>query len=326
MKKNKRMRIILLTSITILLLLILALSLPYFLKTLPLKKIKSSDIPVEGDWVKLKRGNIYFRWYRASEEKESKEIMVMVHGFSTPSFVWGGLIDKITSNGIDLLVYDHFGRGWSERPVTAYNKELYVETLKELIESQNITEKVHLVGYSMGGPIVGHFSEQNPEMVKSMTFIAPAGFRVNASGINNWTLFPVLGEWFWHVFSDRIYGVGKMSETSESDDPLSINEEEFLFNFNKQLAFKGFNESLLSTVRNFNLFDVKDMYSKLARKGIPCLAIWGTDDGVVPYSGSQELKKCMPECKLVTIEKGTHDITYRQPSEVGGALIEFIKE
>ena len=53
-----------------------------------------------------------------------------------------------------MLVYDHFGRGFSERPSVPYDKELYVETLRELIESQNIKEKVHLVGYSMGGPIV----------------------------------------------------------------------------------------------------------------------------------------------------------------------------
>ena len=115
-----------------------------------------------------------------------------------------------------------------------------------------------------------------------------------------------------------------MSETSYSDDPLSINEEEFLYNFNKQLAFKGFTESLLSTVRNFNLFDVREMYTSLGEKNIPSLAIWGTKDGVVPYDGSNQLIKCIPHCKLVTIEGGTHDITYRQPTDVGDALINFL--
>ena len=78
--------------------------------------------------------------------------MVLVHGFSTPSFVWKGLLNQFTS-GFRVLVYDHFGRGFSERP-SVPDKELYVETLRELIKSQNIKEKVHLVGYSMGGPIV----------------------------------------------------------------------------------------------------------------------------------------------------------------------------
>jgi len=320
------MEIILLTSISIILLVISILALPYLRKTIPLKKIKASDLPSHGSWVNLSRGNIYYRWYKSEATKEGKKVMVLVHGFSTPSFVWKGLIKTITSQGIDLLVYDHFGRGWSERPNTKYDKELYVETLKELIESQGIDKPVHLVGYSMGGPIIGHFSNDFPDMVKTMTFLAPAGFRISASGINSWTTYPLIGEWFWHVFSDKIYGVGRMSETSHSDDPLSINEEEFLYNFNKQLVFKGFTESLLSTVRSFNLFDAREMYSSLGDKDIPSLVIWGTNDGVVPYDGSEELIKCMPNCKLVTIQEGTHDITYRQPTEVGSALINFLNE
>jgi pimeloyl-ACP methyl ester carboxylesterase len=115
-----------------------------------------------------------------------------------------------------------------------------------------------------------------------------------------------------------------MSETQFSDDPLSINEDEFLPLFQKQLVFTGFNESLLSTVRNFNLFDAREMYRSLNNKNVPISAIWGTLDGVVPYSGSEEFKQIFPNGRLITIEEGTHDITYRQPTQVGRAIIDFI--
>ena len=62
-----------------------------------------------------------------------------------------------------------------------------------------------------------------------------------------------------------------MSETQRSDDPLSINEEEFLPLFQKQLQYRGFNESLLSTIRNFNLFDVRSIYQSLSEKDVPLL-------------------------------------------------------
>ena len=117
------------------------------------------------------------------------------------------------------------------------------------MDSQDIAKPVHLVGYSMGGPIVGHFAVSYPDLSKSLTLIAPAGFMIEASGLTGWTTKPLFGDWFWHVFNHRIYGVGRMSETVGSDDPLSINEEEFLANFNNQLLYKGFTESLLSTVR-----------------------------------------------------------------------------
>ena len=135
---------------------------------------------------------------------------------------------------------------------------------------------------------------------------------------------PLIGDWFWRVFSDRLYGIGNMSETQFSSDPLSINEDQFLPLFQKQLEFRGFNESLLSTIRNFNLFDVREMYLSLSSKKIPILALWGKQDGVVPYKGSKEYKNIFPEGSFISLEEGTHDITYRQPTIVGQEIIKFI--
>jgi len=297
---------------------------PYFLKTYHLRNLKESDLPKEGSWIKLSEGNIYYRWYSPNEGKENGETIVMVHGFSTPSFVWGGLLDNLINEGYKVLVYDHFGRGYSERPKIAYSKDLYVNTLKELIDSQGLSKPLHLLGYSMGGPIVGHFATTYPNLTKSLSLIAPAGFMMKAAGLSGWSTKPVIGNWFWHVFNHKIYGVGKMSETTSSDDPLSINEEEFLSHFNNQLLFKGFTESLLSTVRNFQMFNAEDMYSKIGDQGVPALAIWGKKDGVVPYEGSVLLKQCIPQVKLITIDEGTHDITYRQPTQVSDALKDFL--
>ena len=302
----------------------IALYLPYFFKTVKLKRIEKSNIPDEGDWANLSDGNIYYRWFLPKEELSNGETIVLVHGFSTPSFVWGGLINNFCNSGFKVLVYDHFGRGFSERPRINYNKELYVRSLKELLVNQALEEKIHLVGYSMGGPIVGYFAEKYPDATKSISLIAPAGFQHAMSGVNSWTIKPIIGEWFWHVFNNRIYGVGRMSETAYSEDPLSINEEEFLSNFNRQLAFKGFTESLLSTVRHFNLLDCRRMYKNVGNLNIPTFVVWGKVDGVVPYSASLNLKECIPHSELLTIEEGTHDITYRQPTEVGTAINKFL--
>jgi pimeloyl-ACP methyl ester carboxylesterase len=306
------------------LIVILLLAIPYFYKIYSLKKITEEDLPDSGSWVNLSRGNIYFQWHIPEVSEPLKGTIVLVHGFSTPSFVWGGLLDNFLNAGYKVLVYDHYGRGYSERPNTQYDKELYLETLRELIVSQDIQESVHLVGYSMGGPIVGLYADQYPESTKSTTLIAPAGFSTSIPNMKSWTTMPLIGDWFWRVFSDRLYGIGNMSETQSSSDPLSINEDQFLPLFQKQLQFRGFNESLLSTVRNFNLFDVREMYLSLSSKKIPILALWGKKDGVVPYSGSKEYKSIFSEGNFISLEEGTHDITYRQPTIVGKEIIKFI--
>jgi len=303
---------------------ILLLAIPYFYKIYSLIKITEEDLPDSGSWVNLSRGNIYFQWHTPEVSEPLKGTIVLVHGFSTPSFVWGGLLDNFLNAGYKVLVYDHYGRGYSERPNIQYDKELYLETLRELIVSQDIQESVHLVGYSMGGPIVGLYADQYPESTKSTTLIAPAGFSTSIPNMKSWTTMPIIGDWFWRVFSDRLYGIGNMSETQSSSDPLSINENQFLPLFQKQLQFRGFNESLLSTIRHFNLFDVREMYLSLSNKKIPMLALWGKKDGVVPYTGSKEFKSIFPEGNFISLEEGTHDITYRQPTIVGQEIIKFI--
>ena len=308
----------------IIIILSIGLYLPYFFKTYRLKKINASHIPEEGGWAKLSDGNIFYRWFYPNKDNSNGETIVLVHGFSTPSFVWGGLINNFCDSGFKVLVYDHFGRGFSERPRINYDKELYIRSLKDLMNHQEVMGKVHLVGYSMGGPIVSYFAEKYPDQTKSLSLIAPAGFQQTMSGVNSWTIKPLIGEWFWHVFNSRIYGVGRMSETTYSEDPLSINEDEFLENFNKQLVFKGFTESLLSTVRHFNLMDCRKMYKNVGSLNIPLFVVWGKNDGVVPHSGSSNLRECIPHSELLTIEEGTHDITYRQPSQVGDSINDFL--
>ena len=67
-----------------------------------------------------------------------------------------------------------------------------------------------------------------------------------------------------------------------------------------------------------------EMYLSLSNKKIPMLALWGKKDGVVPYTGSKEYKSIFPEGNFISLEEGTHDITYRQPTIVGQEIIKFI--
>ena len=302
--------------------LILGIFTPYWLKTKNLKKISSKDLPSEGDWAKLSKGNIYYRWHHP--EQTNGQIIVMVHGFSTPSFVWNGLLNGLLKKGYSILIYDHYGRGFSERPRTKYSLDFYVKTLKELISHQNINKKIHLVGYSMGGPIIGGFADKYSGQVNSLSFIAPAGFGKVQPSFPFFMKIPGVIEWSMHVLADRFYGSAISSETTHSSDPLSINEKEFQQLFSFQMQFKGFRESLASTMRNFNLFDAREMFEKVAAKNIPSMAIWGDNDGVVSYRGADTYSEIFQDGKVITIKDGTHDITYRQPSDVLNAIENFL--
>ncbi len=309
-------------SIGLFFIIALCLYFPYWLKTKDLKKISAKDLPSEGSWAKLSKGNIYFRWHKP--ERKNGQTIIMIHGFSTPSFVWNGLLRGLLNKGYSILVYDHYGRGFSERPRAKYSLDFYVETLRELISHQNIEEKIHLVGYSMGGPIIGGFAEKYSDQVKSLSFIAPAGFGKVQPSFPFFMKIPGVIEWSMHVLADRFYGSAISSETTHSSDPLSINEKEFQQLFSFQMQFKGFRESLASTMRNFNLFDAREMFKKVAAKNILSMAVWGDNDGIVPYKGADTYLEIFQDGKVMTIKDGTHDITYRQPSDVLNAIENFL--
>jgi pimeloyl-ACP methyl ester carboxylesterase len=298
--------------------------LPYIYNTLKLKNPEDMLIPDEGQIVNLTNGKIYYRWYEP-EIINDDEIIILVHGFSTPSFVWNGILEDLLSTGKKVLVYDHYGRGFSARPNAKYSLDFYVATLEELLLSLKIETKINIVGYSMGGPIAAEFASLNSEKIETLSLIAPAGYISESPWYLKVFTYPIIGDYVFRAFPNVFKSISA-SETSYSDDPKSINEEEFTNLFMNQTFYKGFTDALLSTIRNFDMSDSSIIYKKIDDLEIDSLVIWGTQDKVVPIKGYIELKKDIPSIKLEEIKEGTHDITYRQPSQVGAILKDFIKK
>ena len=53
--------------------------------------------------------------------KGEKETIVLVHGFSSPYFIYDGLYEQLVEAGYRVLRYDLLGRGLSDRPKIKYN-------------------------------------------------------------------------------------------------------------------------------------------------------------------------------------------------------------
>ena len=304
---------------------LLLLGLPYFVQMNKLKTLTASDIPTAGAWVSLKEGNLYYRWHYPDEKVSNNETVVLVHGFSTPHFVWDGMKGFLLDAGYSVLVFDHYGRGYSERPRIKYTRDVFVQSLKEVLDSQKISESVHLVGYSMGGPVVGHFTSEFPDMVESISLIAPAGFMAENPTKDWWIMKPLVGEWFLNVFGSRLVFQGNEEKSEPSrEDPLALSKKEFIKKVEIQMQYKGFINALLSTARNFNFFSTQEMFGDVGNLNKPILTIWGTEDEVVPFMGRKELTNYIPQSELLILEGGKHDITYAEPSMVGAAIRDFL--
>ena len=313
-----------LTALTIFITVIVLISFPYIFNTLKLKNPNKIKIPPYGNQVFLSKGKIFYCWHEP-RELSSDEIIVLVHGFATPSFVWNGILEDLLSTGRRVLTYDHFGRGYSDRPKEKYNINFYVDTLEELLTLLKVSEDLHLIGYSMGGPISALFSHRNKRKIKTLNLIAPAGYIPEPHWAMKLFIMPIVGDYLFKAFP-LIYKNISASETENSDDPKAIGKEEFENHFLQQTLYRGFIDSLLSTARNFNMTDSSEAFKKIGLDRINTQVIWGTHDGICPISGLEKLKLDIPEIIFKEIKDGTHDITYRQPSEVGKYLSDFINK
>ncbi len=295
---------------------------PYIYSSIKLKNPSKIVKPEYGKFAELKNGNIFYQEFTSSNP--IGQIVVLVHGFSTPSIVWKGIIPYLTDAGYDVVAYDHYGRGYSSRPKVDYTKDFYISTLLELIDYLKIEQKVHLVGYSMGGPIVGYFANENPDKVRSVNFIAPAGYMFKRKSQSNFYLkilnFSFVSKYISIVFPSLMYGGNSSIELSTEEDENRLSQNELHKVYKEQMKYEGFTRSLISTASNFNLFNTQKMYQELGMKKIDASVIWGDEDEIVPFDGLSYLKSDYPEINYKVVEKGHHDLTYALPSIVGKFL------
>ena len=269
-----------------------------------------------GSFVKLSDGMISYQW----QGPENGEQIVLVHGLSTPKFVWDANGEALAAAGYRVLRFDHFGRGFSDRPDVVYNEDLYVRKLLGLLDSQNITEPVTLVGYSMGGGNVVSFSAQYPQRVKQLILIAPAGFVPKYSGTASLVLTPVLGDWLMTMLGKNAVLEGIQKEVTAGTAPANMVQQ-----FENQFQYSGYLESILSTMRHYPMYNLSAAYEKVGRAGIPTSAIWGTDDAVVPIAGSEQVRKFIPHLKLHPVAGASHSVTYANSDEVNTILLDILK-
>ncbi|KAF9044239.1 Alpha/Beta hydrolase protein [Panaeolus papilionaceus] len=106
---------------------------------------------------------------------ETGKKIVLIHGLSIPAIVWKDVAPALASNGYRVLLYDLYGRGYSDAPDTIYNTSLYTTQLALLMQYLNWS-RANIVGVSMGGAIAATFTAQFPHLVdEGVALIACAG-------------------------------------------------------------------------------------------------------------------------------------------------------
>ncbi|KAI2626337.1 alpha/beta-hydrolase [Xylaria nigripes] len=126
---------------------------------------------------------------------EDGERVLFVHGISTPALALGNLAHEMVSRGYRVMMFDLFGRGYSDAPNDlTYDARLYVTQLLLVLASSNIPWMTppgfRLVGYSLGGGLCVSFTRYFPHLIRSLCLIAPSGLiRRHHTGWWSWLYY-----------------------------------------------------------------------------------------------------------------------------------------
>jgi pimeloyl-ACP methyl ester carboxylesterase len=252
---------------------------------------------------------------------ESGEVVVLIHGFSVPYFIYDPTFKFLTESGFRVLRYDLFGRGFSDRPASRYNIDLFVNQLHTLLDGVRFTGPVNLIGLSLGGIIASTFAIHHPERVNKVVLIDPAGARpISFTLVQRVAKLPLVAE---TILS--LVGSEALIKSASRDffDPALV--DHFMSRYMVQLEYRGFRRAILSTIRDGMLGSFIETYKALGKMDKRVMLLWGRDDMTVPFEHSFDLRAAMPNVEFHAFENCGHIPHYEKPDEVNPLLLKFLR-
>ncbi len=261
-----------------------------------------------GRMARLSRGWTHFDWFGP----ENGPVVVCVHGLTTPSFVWLGLAPRLAARGYRVLIYDLYGRGHSSAPYGLQTPGVFCRQLEDLLAHEDITQKVTLLGYSMGGTIATAFAAHSADRVSRLVLIAPAGMGHNLGRLARWnTEWPLLGDWAFHIRFPRRMAEGVNAERDLPGSVDGIGDLQM-----QELTRRGYLRSVLSSLRGTLRRPMERQHRALATAGLPVTAIWGRGDAIIPLRALGQLTQWNRSVDHVVVDDAGHGVLYTHTDAV----------
>lgn len=276
-------------------------------------EVRSSTL---GEYVELSNGITHYELAGPLDG----QVVVLLHGFSIPYKIWDPIFNLLAEAGFNVLRYDLYGRGTSDRPQTSYDQDLFDLQLLELLEALKLKGPADLVGLSMGGGISVLFCDRHPELVRRLILIDPAGFPLQPPVWAKLITAPILGELILSLIGGRF-----LIKTIAKDFYGGKQYVEYVEVARQQIKFVGYRQALLSTLRSGVLDDLSEIYHHVGNQTRPSMLIWGTLDRAVPFEMSEKVREAIPYIEFHAIHGAGHIPHYERPEVVTPMIIEFLK-
>ena len=274
--------------------------------------VKNFNLQLNAEFIQLSKGFTYYKW--VNKDSNTTPI-VLVHGFSVPSYIWDPTFDLLSENGYSVISLDLYGRGFSQNLNDDYTDELFANQVIDLIENLDI-KSVKLVGLSNGGRVISKVADLKPELVDKLIYVASSGFRVVNEAINKKVSKKEVND-----FIEKNYPTiskGQLADFKYPENHIGWDEK-----YEDLLKYKGFARALISTRKNHYTMD--RIHVKIQNSDIPVYTIWGDSDNVVVYKKFEKrIELILPKRKEFFILESGHLPHMENPIQFNEILLSII--
>ncbi len=169
-------------------------------------------------------------------------------------------------------------------------------------------DRVHLIGYSMGGWAAAEFAAFYPRRLKSLSLLTPIGLRLpDNPGVDMFQLS--VPELMDRLFNDKVV------QQEFTPDPENFEEGIHLYSEFAAAA-------RLVWAPRYNLA----LERRLQRLTCPTLVVRAEDDRLVPNEMAEKYAGIVPNCRLEKIPETGHELCLERPTALATVLNRFIAE
>ncbi len=285
---------------------------PFVLERQRLEMDDMARADAPGALIELGRGITHYRIFGQGEAP----LVVCIHGLTTPCFVFEAIAKMYVEKGYRVLTYDHYGRGYSDRPKGLQNRNFFVSHLEELLLALGEEGNFDLIGYSMGGWIATAYAADHPKRVNRLILLAPAGMGTNIGWSGKIARnFYLIGDWLFMA------GFAASHRRDTQKDRVKRSYVDFVVDRQqRELIYRGFLPSVLSSLRGTLSLSTGSDHNALRASQSDVLAIWGQEDDVIPLSCRDKMSKWNENAKHIVIPGADHGLTYTHVPEIMVAI------
>ena len=276
--------------------------------------VKNFELNFDSNFAQLPGG---FTFYKERNRGVDSPTIVLIHGFSVPSYIWDPTFEMLSSKGLHVISLDLYGRGFSANVDMPYTDNLFANQVINLMKNLDIKSAI-LVGLSNGGRVISKVADLSPNMVDTLIYVASSSFMSINEMDDKSVSQTEITEFITNSYPT--ISKGQLEDFKYPENHLGWDDK-----YEELLKFKGFAKALISTRKNH--YSMDRIHQKIQNSHIPVYTIWGESDNVVDYKEfEKKIDSLLPRRKNFFILESAHLPHMENPGQFNNILLSIIKQ